>query len=37
VALTPAAATLAALDQAFAPGSAAGTRYPAAQMKRVGI
>jgi aryl-alcohol dehydrogenase-like predicted oxidoreductase len=28
---------LAALDRAFAPGVAAGTRYPAAQMKRVGV
>lgn len=35
--LAPAAATLAKLDEAFAPGRAAGTRYPAAQMKRVGI
>lgn len=36
-ALTPSAATLARLDEAFAPGATAGTRYPAAQMKRVGI
>jgi aryl-alcohol dehydrogenase-like predicted oxidoreductase len=28
---------VAALDRAFAPGAAAGTRYPAAQMKRVGV
>jgi aryl-alcohol dehydrogenase-like predicted oxidoreductase len=28
---------LAALDRTFAPGVTAGTRYPAAQMKRVGI
>jgi aryl-alcohol dehydrogenase-like predicted oxidoreductase len=28
---------VAALDRAFAPGVAAGTRYPAAQMKRVGV
>jgi aryl-alcohol dehydrogenase-like predicted oxidoreductase len=31
------ASTLAKLDDAFAPGRAAGARYPAAQMKRVGI
>jgi len=35
--LAPSIATLAKLDEAFAPGRAAGTRYPAAQMKRVGI
>jgi len=35
--LAPAASTLAKLDEAFAPGRAAGTRYPPAQMKRVGI
>jgi len=29
--------TVAALDDAFAPGAAAGTRYPEAQMKRLGI
>lgn len=35
--LKPAAATLAELDETFVPGRAAGTRYPAAQMKRVGL
>jgi aryl-alcohol dehydrogenase-like predicted oxidoreductase len=35
--LAPKAETLAALDEAFRPGAALGTRYPAAQMKRVGI
>jgi aryl-alcohol dehydrogenase-like predicted oxidoreductase len=35
--LAPAESTLAKLDEAFALGRAAGTRYPAAQMKRVGI
>jgi aryl-alcohol dehydrogenase-like predicted oxidoreductase len=35
--LAPTASTLAKLDDAFAPGRAAGARYPAAQMKRVGI
>ena len=34
-ALAPAGETLAALDKAFRPGVAAGTRYPAGQMKRV--
>lgn len=34
-ALAPSAATLAALDAAFQPGAASGTRYPAGQMKRV--
>jgi aryl-alcohol dehydrogenase-like predicted oxidoreductase len=29
--------TVAALDEAFAPGAAAGTRYPEPQMKRLGI
>jgi aryl-alcohol dehydrogenase-like predicted oxidoreductase len=29
--------TVAALDRAFAPGAAAGTRYPEPQMKRLGI
>jgi len=35
--LVPAPETLAALDQAFPPGAAAGTRYPEAQLKRLGI
>lgn len=35
--LKPTTATLAELDETFAPGRAAGTRYPAAQMKRVGL
>jgi aryl-alcohol dehydrogenase-like predicted oxidoreductase len=35
--LTPSAATLEALEQTFRPGVAAGTRYPAGQMKRVGL
>ena len=29
--------TIAALDEAFAPGVAAGTRYPEPQMRRLGI
>jgi aryl-alcohol dehydrogenase-like predicted oxidoreductase len=37
VALSVPPAVLAKLDAAFAPGRTAGTRYPAAQMKRVGI
>ena len=36
-ALTPSRETLAALDRAFPPGAAAGTRYPEPQMKRLGI
>jgi aryl-alcohol dehydrogenase-like predicted oxidoreductase len=35
--LRPRAATLAALDRAFPPGVTAGTRYPEAQLKRLGI
>jgi aryl-alcohol dehydrogenase-like predicted oxidoreductase len=35
--LKPSAETLAALDSAFPPNAATGTRYPAAQMGRVGI
>ena len=35
--LTPSPETLDALDQAFPAGAAMGTRYPEAQMKRVGI
>jgi len=35
--LAPAPETLAALDQAFPLGAAAGTRYPEAQLKRLGI
>jgi aryl-alcohol dehydrogenase-like predicted oxidoreductase len=35
--LAPSRETLAALDQAFPPGAAAGTRYPEAQLKRLGI
>jgi aryl-alcohol dehydrogenase-like predicted oxidoreductase len=35
--LKPSAETLAALDRAFPPNAATGTRYPAAQMGRVGI
>jgi aryl-alcohol dehydrogenase-like predicted oxidoreductase len=35
--LKPSAETLAALDGAFPPGAAAGTRYPEPQMKRLGI
>jgi aryl-alcohol dehydrogenase-like predicted oxidoreductase len=35
--LMPSAQTLADLDRAFAPGSGAGTRYPAGQMKRVNL
>jgi aryl-alcohol dehydrogenase-like predicted oxidoreductase len=35
--LKPSAATLAALDKAFPPDAALGTRYPAAMMHRVGI
>jgi aryl-alcohol dehydrogenase-like predicted oxidoreductase len=37
VELKPSPETLAALDRAFPPGAAAGTRYPAPQMKRLGI
>jgi aryl-alcohol dehydrogenase-like predicted oxidoreductase len=37
VELSIAPETMAALDRAFAPGAAAGTRYPEAQMKRLGI
>jgi aryl-alcohol dehydrogenase-like predicted oxidoreductase len=37
VELSPAAATLAALDEAFRRGIIVGTRYPEGQMKRVGI
>jgi aryl-alcohol dehydrogenase-like predicted oxidoreductase len=35
--LTLSRETLAALDRAFPPGAAIGTRYPEAQMKRLGI
>ncbi|HEY7385971.1 MAG TPA: aldo/keto reductase [Beijerinckiaceae bacterium] len=35
--LKPSRDTLAALDGAFPPGAAAGTRYPEPQMKRLGI
>jgi len=35
--LSPSAATIAALDDAFPPGVTAGTRYPEAQLKRLGI
>jgi aryl-alcohol dehydrogenase-like predicted oxidoreductase len=35
--LTPSPQTLGALDRAFPPGAAMGTRYPEPQMKRVGI
>jgi len=35
--LSPAPETLAALDRAFPPGVTAGTRYPEAQLKRLGI
>ena len=35
--LAPSGETLAALDRAFPPNAAAGTRYPEAMMKRVGI
>ena len=35
--LAPSRETLAALDGAFPPGAAAGTRYPEAQLKRLGI
>jgi aryl-alcohol dehydrogenase-like predicted oxidoreductase len=35
--LTPSPATLARLEEAFRPGAGAGTRYPAAQMARVGV
>ena len=35
--LTLSAGTMAALDAAFPVGAAAGTRYPEAQMKRVGL
>ena len=37
VAITLKPATIAALDAAFVPDKVAGTRYPAAQMKRVAI
>jgi aryl-alcohol dehydrogenase-like predicted oxidoreductase len=37
VTLSIAPETLAALDEAFAPGVAAGTRYPEPQMKRLGL
>jgi aryl-alcohol dehydrogenase-like predicted oxidoreductase len=37
VALTPKPETLAALDAAFPPAAAKGTRYPEAQMKRLGL
>jgi aryl-alcohol dehydrogenase-like predicted oxidoreductase len=36
-ALTPSAATLAALDRAFPPGAASGERYPPAMLRRVGL
>jgi aryl-alcohol dehydrogenase-like predicted oxidoreductase len=36
-ALKPSRETLAALDNAFPPGAAVGTRYPEAQLKRLGI
>jgi aryl-alcohol dehydrogenase-like predicted oxidoreductase len=35
--LTPSPETLAALDRAFPRGVTAGTRYPEAQMSRVGL
>ena len=35
--LAPSAATLAALDRAFPIGAAAGTRYPEAMMRRIGL
>jgi aryl-alcohol dehydrogenase-like predicted oxidoreductase len=35
--VTPSAATLERLDQSFRPEAVAGTRYPAAQMSRVGL
>ena len=35
--LNPSRETLAALDNAFPRGAAAGTRYPEAQLKRLGI
>ena len=35
--LTPSRETLAALDSAFPPNAAIGTRYPEAQLKRLGI
>jgi aryl-alcohol dehydrogenase-like predicted oxidoreductase len=35
--LKPSRETLAALDSAFPPGAAAGTRYPEPQLKRLGI
>ena len=35
--LKPSPDTLAALDRAFPPGAAAGTRYPEPQMKRLGL
>ena len=37
VALAPKPASLAALDKAFPAGAAAGTRYPAEMMERVGL
>jgi aryl-alcohol dehydrogenase-like predicted oxidoreductase len=35
--LAPSAATLAALDRTFQVGAAAGTRYPEAMMRRIGL
>jgi aryl-alcohol dehydrogenase-like predicted oxidoreductase len=35
--LTVAPETIAALDRAFPPGAASGTRYPAAQLARLGV
>ena len=35
--LSPSRATIAELDEAFRPGVTAGTRYPEAQLKRLGI
>jgi aryl-alcohol dehydrogenase-like predicted oxidoreductase len=35
--LEPSRATMEQLDEVFRPGAGAGTRYPAGQMKRVGI
>jgi aryl-alcohol dehydrogenase-like predicted oxidoreductase len=35
--LTPSAETFAALEKTFQPGVTAGTRYPAGQMKRIGL
>ena len=37
VSLAPSPATLAALDETFRPGVAAGTRYPEAMMPRLGL